>query len=85
MTFIVLMDRPGKKAARQFYRELNRAIKEGQKIERIQQSCYKVEDPMSTGFLMELGKKYGFTVRAFEVLRELEIEIISIAYGKEVK
>ena len=72
MTFIVLMDRPGRKAARQFYRHLNRAVKEGRKIKRIQQSAYLVEDLMSTGFLIELGKKHGFRVRAFEVAREIE-------------
>jgi len=71
MKFIVIMDRPGKVAARQFYRELERAIKGGVKIERIQQSVYLADDLNSASFLASLGKKHGFRVRAFEVTEEI--------------
>ena len=68
MTFIVLMDRPGKTASRQFYRLLNRAIKAGREIERIQQSCYLSQHESDRDFLVKLGEKHGFNVRAFKVV-----------------
>lgn len=72
MPFIILMDRPGREGARQFYRELNRAVKGGYKIERIQQSCYLAQEESGRVFLTRLGEKYGFKVRAFEVAMEVE-------------
>ena len=65
--FIVIMDRPGRVSARQFYRDLERAIKDGCRVNRIQQSAYEVEDEASLNFLVELGRLHEFEVRAFRV------------------
>jgi len=61
MSWIVVMDKPGKSAAKTFYRRLEKL----KGCIRIQQSVYLVNGPETIRALVDLAEEHGFEVRVF--------------------
>ena len=61
MSYIVVMDRPGKSASKSFYRHVRKL----RGVMRIQQSVYLVNDREDLRDLIRLGEENGFDVRVF--------------------
>ena len=61
MSYLVVMDRPGKSANKTFYRRLHKL----RGVMRIQQSVYLVNDREDLRDLIRLGEEHGFDVRVF--------------------
>ena len=61
MSYLVVMDRPGRSASKTFYRRLRKL----RGVMRIQQSVYLVNDREDLRILIRLGEENGFDVRVF--------------------
>ena len=61
MSYLVVMDRPGRSASKTFYRRLSQL----RGVMRIQQSTYLVNDREDLRALIRLGEEHGFDVRVF--------------------
>lgn len=62
--YLIIMDKPGSKSSRTFYRKIDGLIAQGV-LQRVQRSNYATSDPRVAREVSKLAKRYGCKVEVF--------------------